>query len=86
MHKLIRLVVLLTVIALLLATAAPALADPPQGKVDMVVQPVPGGQGPNAGNRFTPPGAPTVSIPSNNQAIGEAVEPGNVFWPPPPIG
>ena len=78
MHKLIRLVVLLAVASIMLASAAPALADTPQETVDKAVAPVLGGKGPNAGEPFETPA--TVTIPSTNPAIGEVSEPGNVFW------
>lgn len=81
MHKFIRLAVVLGVIALLLATAVPALAAPPDDKGDYEVAPVRGGPH-DPEEPWNPPGAPTVSIPNGNPAIAEEPwGPGDVFWP-----
>jgi len=81
MHKIIRLAMSLVVIALVLCIAAPALADPPQGKVDCVVEPVTGG--PDDPQIHETPAS--VSIPENNPAIRSEdpadILPGNVFVP-----
>ena len=85
MHKFIRLAVVLAVIALLLATAAPALADPPGEKGDYRVGPTLGHQVDEFGDPIIKETPATVSIPNNNPAIGPAdptdAEPGDVFWP-----
>lgn len=81
MRKIISLAVLLAVVALLLVTAVPALAN---GEVpqEYSVNPTLGGV--NDNTLHTPPGKPTVNIPEDNPAIGEDSlnpEPGDVFWP-----
>ena len=82
MHRLIRLVVLLVVVISSVAIAAPALAN---GKPEWAVEPTLGGA--NNNTVFTPPGAPIVTIPNDNPAIGPdagmnkaAAQPGDVFW------
>ena len=80
MHRIVRLAALLAVIALLLCTAAPALAAPPQGKVDCMVEPVIGG--PNNPHTHSTPAR--VTIPANNPAIRwnpADIVPGKVFVP-----
>ena len=89
MRKIISLAVLLAVVALLLVTAVPALANgelppkpPGNGKSYYSVGPTLGGANGNA--LHTPPGEPTVCIPEHNPAIGEGdPEPGEVFWSQP---
>jgi hypothetical protein len=78
MRKIISLAVLLAVVALLLVTAVPALANGPLG---YEVGPTLGGA--NNNTTHTPPGEPTVDIPVDNPAIVEDPlnpEPGDVFW------
>jgi hypothetical protein len=85
MHKVVRLMIILAVIALSLASAAPVLADPPQGKVGAVVEPVIGGPN-NAHTHWTPA---TVVIPTNNPAIRwdpADILPGEVFVPEAGVG
>lgn len=80
MHKIMRLAVPLVAIALLLGTAAPALAAPPEGTVDCAVEPVIGG--PNNPDTHTTPAH--VTIPANNPAIRWNpldIMPGMVFVP-----
>lgn len=89
MRKIISLAILLAVVALLLVTAVPALANGelppgPPGKSYYSVGPTLGG--PNNPHTHTPPGEPTVCIPMDNPAIGEdplEPEPSEVFWPQP---
>lgn len=80
MHRIVGLAVLLAVIALLLCTVAPALAESPHDKVDCVVETVIGG--PN--NPHTHATHASVSIPTNNPAIRwdpADIVPGKVFVP-----
>ena len=75
----LRMAVILLVVVLSLVIAVPALADGAD-KADFTVQPTIGG--PNNPTTMLPPGAPVVSIPVNNPAIGdEPLGPGDVFWP-----
>jgi hypothetical protein len=76
-HRFIVLAVLLAVMVFLIAPATSALADPPQGKIDVEVTPVIGG--PDNPELHTTPA--TASIPSNNPAIATELLPGNVFIP-----
>jgi hypothetical protein len=81
MRKIISLAVLLAVVALLLVTAVPALANG-EAPPEYSVQPTLGG--PNNPHTHIPPGEPTVRIPADNPAIGEDPlnpQPGEVFWP-----
>ena len=82
MHKVIGVAAILAVVALSLAIAAPVLANGGE-KADYLVQPTIGG--PNNPHTHYPPGAPTVTIPTDNPAIGGLIgelpaEPGDVFW------
>lgn len=89
MRKIISLAVLLAVVALLLVTAVPALANgepPPEPPVEPHYSVGPTLGGVNGNTIHTPPGAPTVRIPEHNPAIGEDPtnpQPGDVFWPQP---
>jgi len=79
MHKLFRVAIILAVVALSLAIAAPALAN---GPVGYLVQPTLGGA--NENETHFPPGAPIVVIPATNPAIVDDPSnpvPGDVFWP-----
>ena len=75
----LRAAAVLLVVVLSLVIAVPALADGAD-KADFAVQPTIGG--PNNPSAFTPPGAPVVSIPVDNPAIGDTpAGPGDGFWP-----
>ena len=74
MRNIIRLVGLLAVIGLLLGTATPVLAAPPE-KGNYIVQPVIGGPS----NPVTHDTPARVSIPVDNPAIRVEILPGEVF-------
>lgn len=87
MRKLISLAVVAAVLMCLTMTTMPLLAEgngqPDQGT--FIVAPTRGGI--HDDTVFTPPGAPTVTIPLQNPAIGpdggtnqSDAQPGDVFW------
>jgi hypothetical protein len=80
MIKITRLVALLVIVTVFLSIGVPALANPQDGKIECVVQPVVGG--PN--NAHLHNTNATVSIPVNNPAIRwnpADIIPGKVFVP-----